>query len=73
MSKSQKVYDHIEALNIWLGEIKESLAHKDYAVENPEDLLEKAKKFKVGRRKRNILGNEFLKRLKSCLSITQFA
>ncbi|KAK3712445.1 hypothetical protein RRG08_002775 [Elysia crispata] len=46
LSKSQKVYDHIEALNIWLGEIKESLAHKDYAVENPEDLLEKAKKFK---------------------------
>ncbi|GFR63477.1 dystrophin [Elysia marginata] len=46
LTNSQKVYDQIEALNIWLGEIKDGLAHKDYAVENPNDLLVKAKKFK---------------------------
>ncbi|GFN77850.1 dystrophin [Plakobranchus ocellatus] len=45
LSNSQKVYDRIEALNIWLGDVKESLAHKDYAVENPNDLSLKAKKF----------------------------
>ncbi|XP_059157467.1 dystrophin-like isoform X5 [Physella acuta] len=46
LSKSQTIYERVEALNIWLTEVKVSLSNKDYSVENANDLLVKTKKFK---------------------------
>ncbi|XP_041352153.1 dystrophin-like isoform X2 [Gigantopelta aegis] len=46
LNKSRKVYDQIDVLIRWLEAIKEDLSHKDYSVENTNDLLVKNKKFK---------------------------
>ncbi|XP_012946043.2 dystrophin [Aplysia californica] len=47
LKKGRTIYDRIEALNMWLTELKDDLANKDYSVENPNDLQVKARKFKT--------------------------
>lgn len=47
LKRSEEVHSRIKILTEWLDPIKDDLAHKDYAVTNPNDLLVKTKKFKV--------------------------
>ncbi|KAL3882693.1 hypothetical protein ACJMK2_029006, partial [Sinanodonta woodiana] len=46
LDSSQNIHQKIELLIKWLEPIKEDLSNKDYAVENPNDLHVKTKKFK---------------------------
>ena len=47
LDSSEEIYNKIERIINWLGPIKEDLSNKDYAVESLNDLVVKAKKFKV--------------------------
>ncbi|CAL1537370.1 unnamed protein product [Lymnaea stagnalis] len=74
LRKSQTIYERIEELNIWLTEMKESLTNKDYSVENANDLLVKAKRFKS--LKADIEGkkpevNEISDEAKTMISVSQ--
>ncbi|KAK3089530.1 hypothetical protein FSP39_004327 [Pinctada imbricata] len=47
LKSSEEIYERMKAITDWLEPIKEDLVNKDYAVDSPNDLSVKCKKFKA--------------------------